>query len=568
MFSQPSFFRLSHKILNQTHMAERNFVQTVASGIRDNWSKEAYSDYQGDTYLYKDVAEKVVKFHMIFANHKIGIGSKIAILGKNSKNWAVTYMATVLNGSIAVPILSDFHREDVMNILNHSETDVLFVTEEYYPEIDPEQLPKLRAVFQLNDLSLLFSREKGLEEEVAGIQAAFEAKYPSGLQPEDFKVPQVPNTEIVTINYTSGTAGFSKGVVLNYKAFMANLQYAQDNMPLEPGNKIVAFLPLAHTYGCAFDFIFPTTLGCHITFLGKIPSPAVILKAFQEIKPHLVMFVPLVLEKIYTTRLLPKLRKPTMKIAMAIPGINNIIYRKINTTLSESFGGRFREIVIGGAALNPEVEAFLKKIKFKFSVGYGMTECGPLVSYAGWRTHRNGASGQAVDSLEMKIDSFDPYKEVGEIMVRGTNVLLEYYKNPEATRASLTPDRWLRTGDLGVFDKDHFIYIKGRSKNMILGPSGQNIYPEEIESKLNTMLYIIESVVVERNSKLVALVFPDMEPVNSGTMTREDLEEQMEKNRIALNNRLPKYQQVIGIELVAEEFAKTPKKSIKRYLYK
>ncbi len=549
-------------------MAERNFVKTVASGIRDNWLKEAYSDYEGDTYLYKEVAEKIVKFHMIFAKHKIGIGSKIAILGKNSRNWAVTYMATVLNGSIAVPILSDFHREDIQNILSHSGTDVLFVTEEYYPGIDVATLPDLRAIFNLSDFSLLYSRGTGLEEEVANIQQTFDLKYPNGLEPADFTVPEVSNKEIITINYTSGTAGFSKGVVLNYKAFMANLQYAQDNMPLEPGNKIVAFLPLAHTYGCAFDFIFPTTLGCHITFLGKIPSPAVILKAFQEIKPHLVMFVPLVLEKIYTTRLLPKLRKPMMKILLAIPGINTIIHRKINKQLSESFGGRFREIVIGGAALNPEVEAFLKKIKFQFSVGYGMTECGPLVSYAGWKTHRNGASGKAVDSLVMKIDSFDPYKEVGEIMVRGENVLLEYYKNRDATHASLTSDGWLRTGDLGVFDKDHYIYIKGRSKNMILGPSGQNIYPEEIEAKLNTMPCVIESVVAERSNKLVAMVFPNAETEDSGTLSREDLEEQMEKNRISLNNRLPKYQQVVSIELVAEEFEKTPKKSIKRYLYK
>jgi len=500
--------------------------------------------------------------------HKIGIGSKIALLGKNSRNWAVTYMATILNGSIAIPILSDFHREDVQNILNHSESDVLFVTEEYYPGIDVSKLPALRAVFKLNDLSLLFSREPGLEEDVAGIQKAFDLRFPHGLDPVEFKVPEVSNSEIVTINYTSGTAGFSKGVVLNHNAFMANLQYAQDNMPLEPGNQIVSFLPLAHTYGCAFDFIFPTSLGCHITFLGKIPSPQVILKAFQEIKPHLVMFVPLVLEKIYTTRILPKLRKPAMKVLLHVPGINSIIRKKINASLTESFGGQFREIVIGGAALNPEVEAFLKKIGFQFSIGYGMTECGPLVSYANWRNHRNGASGKAVDTLEMKIDSFDPYNEVGEIMVRGDNVLLEYYKNPEATNASLTSDGWLRTGDLGVFDKDHFIYIKGRSKNMILGPSGQNIYPEEIESKLNTMLYVIESVVAERSGKIVAMVYPDQEAVKSGQITDDDLEELMEKNRISLNNRLPKYMQVTAIELVEQEFEKTPKKSIKRYLYK
>ena len=549
-------------------MLKRNFVQTVASGIRDNWFQDAYSDYQGDTYLYKDVAEKIMKFHMIFGNHKIGIGSKIAILGKNSRNWAVTYMAAILNGSIAIPILSDFHREDIQNILEHSESDVLFVTEEYFPGIDVSKLPALRAIFKLNDLSLLFSREPGLEEDVAGIQKAFDLRFPRGLDPGDFKVPDISNSEIVTINYTSGTAGFSKGVVLNYNSFMANLQYAQENMPLESGNRIVSFLPLAHTYGCAFDFIFPTSLGCHIIFLGKIPSPQVILKAFKEIKPHLVMFVPLVLEKIYISQILPKLRKPAMKVLLSIPGINSIIHKKINATLTESFGGEFREIVIGGAALNPEVETFLKRIKFQFAVGYGMTECGPLVAYAGWRFHRNGASGKAVDTLEMKIDSFDPYHEVGEILVKGDNVLLEYYKNPEATHASLTPDGWLRTGDLGVFDKDHFIYIKGRSKNMILGPSGQNIYPEEIESKLNTMLYVNESVVAERSGKIVAMVYPDQEIIKSGQITRDDLEEQMEKNRVSLNNRLPKYMQVTAVELVAQEFEKTPKKSIKRYLYK
>lgn len=549
-------------------MLQRNFVESVAAGIRDNWYQNAYSDYQGETYQYKDVAEKVMKFQILFQKHNIGIGAKVAILGKNSRNWAATYMATILNGAVAVPILSDFHREDVMNILEHSESVVLFVSDEYAPEIDAAKLPRLRAIFKLNDFSLILGRSEGLEEDVANIQALFDAKFPNGLDQDAFKVPKVGNEELVTINYTSGTAGFSKGVVLNHNSFMANLQYAQDNMPLEPGNCIVSFLPLAHTYGCAFDFIFPTTLGCHITFLGKIPSPQVILKAFQDIKPHLVMFVPLVLEKIYTTRLLPKLRKPAMKIMLAVPGVNSLIKKKINATLTESFGGRFREIVIGGAALNAEVEAFLKKIGFKFSIGYGMTECGPLVSYAGWKTHRNGASGKAVDTLEMKIDSFDPYHEVGEIMVKGDNVMLEYYKNPEATNASLTPEGWLRTGDLGVFDKDHFIYIKGRSKNMILGPSGQNIYPEEIESKLNNMLYVTESVVVERNSKIIALVYPDQEVLKSGQMTKEDMEEAMEKNRIELNNRLPKYMQVVGIELVEAEFEKTPKKSIKRYLYK
>ncbi len=549
-------------------MLQRNFTETVAAGIRDNWFKNAYSDYQGDTYLYKDVAEKIIKFRMIFEKHGIGIGSKIAILGKNSRNWAVTYLSTVLNGCVVVPILSDFHREDVQNILEHSESVALFVSEEYLPGIDTGKLPKMRAVFSLQDFNLVYSTDVGLQEDVENIQKAFDALYPNGFSQEHFIVPAVDHSELVTINYTSGTAGFSKGVVLNHRSFMANLQYAQDNMPLEPGNRILAMLPLAHTFGCAFDFIFPTSLGCHITLLGRIPSPQVIIKAFKEIQPDLVMLVPLLMEKIYTSRILPKLRKPAMKVMLALPGINGLIRKKICDSLNETFGGRFREIVMGGAALNAEVEAFLKKVGFRFAIGYGMTECGPLISYANWREHRNGASGRPVDTLEMKIDSFDPYKEVGEIMVKGDNVMLEYYKNPEATHATLTKDGWLRTGDLGVFDKDHFIYIKGRSKNMILGPSGQNIYPEEIESKLNNMLYITESVVVERNNKIVALVYSDPEILKTNQLSQEDLEDQMEKNRIALNNRLPKYMQVTAIELVKHEFNKTPKRSIKRYQYK
>ncbi|MFO7616204.1 MAG: AMP-binding protein [Bacteroidales bacterium] len=549
-------------------MIKRNFNETVAAGIRDNWLQNAYSDYQGETYLYKDVAGMVVRFGMIFQKHGIGIGSKVAILGKNSRNWAVAYMSTILNGCVVVPILPDFHRDDVMHILEHSESEVLFISEEYIPAIDASKLPRLRAMVSLQDFGLVYSNEEGLKEDMAGILEAFAARYPNGFNPSDFVLPEVGSDDLVTINYTSGTAGFSKGVVLTHRSFMANLEYAQENMPLEPGNRILAMLPLAHTFGCAFDFIFPTSLGCHITMLGKIPSPAIIVKAFAEIKPDLIMLVPLLMEKIYGSRIKPKISKPAIKVLMALPGINGLIHKKICKSLTDTFGGRFREVVMGGAALNPEVERFLKKIGFQFAIGYGMTECGPLISYANWREHRNGSSGRPVDSLEMKIDSYDPYNEVGEIMVKGDNVMVEYYKNPEATHATFTEDGWLRTGDLGVFDKDHFIYIKGRSKNMILGPSGQNIYPEEIESRLNNMPGITESVVVDRNNKLVALVHSDPEYMKANQLTKDDLDELMDKNRIALNNRLPKYMQVTAIEVFDAEFEKTPKRSIKRYLYK
>lgn len=549
-------------------MITRNFTETVAAGIRDNWEKNAYSDYQGDTYLYKDVAEKVIRFGMIFEKHGIGIGSKVALLGKNSRNWAIAYMSTILNGAVIVPILPDFHRDDVMHIVEHSESEVLFISEEYIPGIDVTKLPRVRAMVNLKDFSLVFAKEEGLKEDMANIQEAFDARYPKGFQPADFVLPKVTAEDLVTINYTSGTAGFSKGVVLTHRSFMANLDYAQKNMPLEAGNRILAMLPLAHTFGCAFDFIFPTSLGCHITMLGKIPSPAIIVKAFAEIKPNLIILVPLLMEKIYNGRIKPKIKKPVMKVLLAIPGINSVIRKKIRETLVQTFGGQFREVVMGGAALNPEVERFLKSIGFKFAIGYGMTECGPLISYAGWKYHRNGSSGRPVDTLEMKIDSFDPYQEIGEIMVKGDNVMVEYYKNPEATNATLTEDGWLRTGDLGVFDKDHYIYIKGRSKNMILGPSGQNIYPEEIESRLNNMPGITESVVVDRNHKLVALVHSDPEYMTANQLTKEDLDDLMDKNRISINNKLPKYMQITAMEIFDAEFEKTPKKSIKRYLYK
>lgn len=548
-------------------MQSRNFVKTVSESIRHNWDVPAYSDYEGESYSYAEVAEKIVKFHILFEKHNIKQGSKVALIGKNSKNWAVSYFATILYGAVIVPILPDFLPEDVHYILEHSESEVLFASEEWYKQLDPEKLKSLRAQFNLNDFSLVESQEKGLNADLEKIDQLFKEKYPDGFTSDLFTVPEVSNDQIACINYTSGTAGHSKGVVLSFTSFMGNLQYAQENMPLEAGNKIVSFLPLAHAYGCAFDFIFPSTLGCHITFLSKIPSPQIILKAFQEIKPELVMFVPLVLEKIYKTRLLPVISKPVMRFLLAIPGINGILFKKIRNTLNDSFGGHFREIVIGGAALNPEVEAFLKRIKFKFAVGYGMTECGPLVSYAPWDKHRNGSSGKVVDALEMKIDSKDPYNEVGEIMVKGDHVMNGYYKNDEATRKAITEDGWLRTGDLGVFDKDHFIYIKGRSKSMILGPSGQNIYPEEIESKLNNLPYIVETVVIERNHKIVALVYPDYEPVNAGQMSEQMLQEHMRKLRDQVNEKLPKYMQISEMELVKEEFEKTPKKSIKRYKY-
>lgn len=549
-------------------MLERNFLDVLSQSVRDNWGQKAFSDYQGETYTYEEVAGYVARLHLVFERNGLQKGDKVSLLGKNSRNWALAYMATTLYGAVTVPILPDFHAEDIVHIVQHSDSKLFFAQGDLFEKLDKKELAQLDAVLNLNEqFQFLDGRVKGYQTDLAQMDQLFADKYPDGLKPEDFQAAAVEPTDIVTINYTSGTSGYSKGVVLNYNSFMANLQYAQDNMPLLPGEKIVSFLPLAHTYGCAFDFIFPFSLGCHITFLGKIPSPQVILKAFQDIRPHLVMFVPLVLEKIYKNRLLPVLNKPVMKVLVHIPLVNQLIFKKINKSLTESFGGRFREIVIGGAALNKQVEKFLKKIRFRFAIGYGMTECGPLISYDPWNTRKLTSAGKPVDTLELKIDSADPASEVGEIMVKGDNVMIGYYKNEEATQACLSEDGWLRTGDLGILDKDRYVFIKGRSKSMILGPSGQNIYPEIVEGRINNMPYVMESVVVERNERLVALVYPDQEGAKKDGLDEAGLQDAMEKNRQHLNSRLPKFMQVKTFELVAEEFEKTPKKSIKRFLY-
>jgi long-chain acyl-CoA synthetase len=548
-------------------MAKNEFTEMLLVGLTCNWDKDAFSDYEGETYKFSEVAEWIARWHIIFERNGLKKGDKVSFLGKNSRNWAVSYMASSLYGAVTVPILPDFHKSDIAHIVEHSDSKILFCEEALYEKLDKDDFKGLDAIVKLGDFTIIGGKKKAYKKDLEDINKLFEEKYPSGLTADNFSTPEVGIDDIVTINYTSGTSGHTKGVVLEYRSFLANLKYARENMPLEPGERIVSFLPLAHTYGCAFDFIFPFSIGCHITFLGKIPSPQVILKAFQSIKPHLVMFVPLVLEKIYKSRLQPVLNKPAMKILTHIPGVNRIIFKKINASLTESFGGNFREIVIGGAALNKQVEKFLTKIRFKFAIGYGMTECGPLISYDGWKTRKLTSAGKPVDSLELKIDSENPQKEVGEIMVKGDNVMVEYYKNPEATKAALTEDGWLRTGDLGLLDKDNYVFIKGRSKAMILGPSGQNIYPEIVEGRINNLPYVIESIVVERKERLVALILPDLEAMKNDGIEGEEINEVMEKNRHHLNNHLPKFMQVVKFEMVEEEFEKTPKKSIKRFKY-
>lgn len=536
-----------------------NLVTLFERAVSNNPGKRALTDYGGDSFTYGEVGERIRKIHQLLVEAGIAKGDKIALLGKNSASWGIIYLATVTYGAVIVPILPDFKPTDVHYIVGHSDSVLLFVEESIFADLNPAEMPLVEKVIRISGLETLYERAGG--EVNSGMDGPGQKR--SGKRAENFT-----GDDLAVISYTSGTTGFSKGVVLQHKSLLGNILYAHRNMPLNAGDKILSFLPLAHTYGCAFEFLFPFTLGCDITFLTKTPSPKIIMQAFQEIRPALILSVPLVIEKIYKTQLLPVLRKPHMKILLAIPGLNLLLYKKICEKMFAVFGGNFRELVIGGAPFNTQAEQFFKKMGFPFTVGYGMTECGPLISYASWKTTRLGASGRAVDELEVRIDSADPHHVAGEILMRGNHVMLGYYKNEEATKAVIDSDGWLHSGDLGVVDSHGNIYIKGRSKSMILGPSGKNIYPEEIESVLNNRFMVMESVVIERDEKLIALIFPDYDAVERAGHTKEELGKIFNGYIHDLNHRMPKYINIAGFEIVPAEFEKTPKRSIKRYLYK
>ncbi|MFN2378729.1 MAG: AMP-binding protein [Bacteroidales bacterium] len=547
-------------------MIKERLIDYIRDSITGNWDIEALGDYQGKSYSYRDIAESILKLHMLFREAGIEEGDKIALLGKNSANWCTVYLATVTYGAVTVPILPDFKRDDLMNILNHSDSKMLFVDEKLWETLAYNDLKEISNVIKLESFSYLAGRDEKSKAFNDRLSEAFSEKYPD-LKKEDLVFSDIDNEKLAVISYTSGTTGFSKGVMVPHRSLAANVRYAQNNMPLKPGDKIVSFLPLAHTYGCAFEFLFPFTYGCHITILTKTPSPQIIIQAFKEIRPRLILSVPLVIEKVYKKQLIPVISKPAMKVMLAIPGLNSILHKKIRAKLFESFGGNFHEIVIGGAAFNADAEKFFRKIKFPFSVGYGMTECGPLISYASWTTTKLGASGRPVDTLEVTIDSDNPQKEVGEIILRGDNVMLGYYKNPEATDDVIDSDGWMHTGDLGYMDEEGNIFIKGRSKSMLLGPSGKNIYPEEIESMINNQDYVGESVVISEEDKLVALIYPDSEQMKKEGITEEQLPEIYETIRKMLNERLPSYMNVSRFRIHKEEFVKTPKRNVKRFLY-
>jgi len=547
-------------------MIKERFITYVEESIKKNWNIEALSNYREKGYTYKEIAEIIVRHHIVFREFGIKEGDKIAIVGRNSANWCAMYLAVVTYGAVVVPILPDFRPDDMQNIINHSDSRMLFIDEKLWEGLEAEKMKAIMFTVSLDTFETILSQSDKLSGIYASAKSLFIKAYPD-FKPEDIKFSDIDNEKLAVISYTSGTTGFSKGVMIPHRSLAANTRYAQANMPLDPGDPVVSFLPLAHTYGCAFEFLFPFTYGCHITILTKTPSPQILIQAFKEIKPRLILSVPLVIEKVYKKQILTVITKPHMKILLKVPGINKILHNKIREKLTVSFGGRFKEIVIGGAAFNSDAEKFFKTIKLPFSIGYGMTECGPLISYDGWTTNRLGSCGKAVDTLEVKIDSPDPEKIVGEIILRGDNVMHGYYKNEAATKDVIDENGWMHTGDLGVIDKDGYIYIKGRSKNMLLGPSGKNIYPEEIESLINNYKYVAESVVISEEHKLVALIYPDYEQLNKDGITEANINDILDNIRRDVNNHLPEYMAVTKFRIHPEEFVKTPKKSIKRYLY-
>ncbi len=547
---------------------KESLVSLFERSIRNNWDLTALSDYNGSSYTYREAGDKILKIHRLFRETGVQRGDKVALLGKNSAMWGITYIATVTYGAVIVPILPDFRPDDVHFIVTHSDSILLFADDFLYKDLKANALPGIRLSVNIQDHAILFARDPDMESKAITAFDAHQELMQRGIGPDMISFAPSGGEQVAVISYTSGTTGFSKGVVIQHKSLLGNILFAHRNMPLQPRDKILSFLPLAHTYGCAFEFLFPFTKGCDITFLTKTPSPKIIMQAFGEIKPALILSVPLVIEKIYKAQIIPAMRKPAIRILKNVPGLNTIIYKKIHAKLYNVFGGNFKELVIGGAAFNAEAERFFRKIKFPFTVGYGMTECGPLISYASWDTTVLGASGRIVDELIVKIDNPDPKTCIGEIMVKGSHVMQGYYKNEEATKQVLEPDGWLHTGDLGLIDRAGNIHIKGRSKSMILGPSGKNIYPEELESILNNRFMVLESLVIEREEQLIALIVPDKDAMEKAGVTREHLPEVYKAYLHDLNHRVPKYMNISYFEIVETEFEKTPKRSIKRFLYK
>ena len=558
-------------MINKQEMEIPSFNALIEQSIITNWDKDALTDFKGATLQYHDVARKIEKLHIMFESSGVVKGDKIALCGRNSSNWAVAFLATLTYGAVAVPILHEFTADQIHNIVNHSEAKLLFVGDYVATVIDQTKMPDLEGIIYIPDYSLVVSRTDKLTYAREHLNEMFGKKYPKYFRKEHvhYYKEQSPD-ELALINYTSGTTGFSKGVMIPYRALWSNYDFAITVLGdiIKKGDNVISILPMAHMYGMAFEFMFEFLFGCHVFYLTRIPSPAIIAAAFAEVKPAIIIAVPLIIEKIIRKKVFPKIQNNRMRILLNMPIVSKKVNVKIKEQVVKAFGGNFYEIIVGGAAFNQEVEQFLKRIGFPYTVGYGATECAPIICYADHNDFVPGSCGKPVVHMEVKIDSPDPANIPGEILARGLNVMLGYYKNEEATASTLDQDGWYHTGDLGLMDADGNVFIKGRSKNMLLGASGQNIYPEEIEDKLNSLAMVNESVVVQRGEKLVGLVYPDYDEADTMRLNEADLEKIMEQNRQELNAVQPPYCRLSAIEIVKEEFEKTPKKSIKRYLYK
>lgn len=546
---------------------EHQFIDYIEQSIVKNWNTDALTDYKGITLQYKDVARKIAKFHIVLENAGIQPGDKIAVCGRNSAHWAVTFLATITYGAVIVPILHEFKADNIHNIVNHSEAKLLFVGDQAWENLNEDAMPLLEGIALLNDFSALVSRNEKLTYAFEHRNAIYGQHYPKNFRTEHICYRKDRPEELAIINYTSGTTGYSKGVMLPYRSIWSNVAYCHEMLPVKPGDHIVSMLPMGHVFGMVYDFLYGFSAGAHIYFLTRMPSPKVISQSFSEIKPRVISCVPLIVEKIIKKDILPKVDNKIGKLLLKVPIINDKIKSSARQAAMEIFGGNFDEIIIGGAPFNAEVEAFLKKIGFPYTIAYGMTECGPIICSSRWETLKLASCGKATSRMEVRIDSPDPQTHAGEIVCKGVNMMLGYYKNPEATSQIIDTNGWLHTGDLGVMDEDGYVTVRGRSKNMLLTSSGQNIYPEEIESKLNNLPYVAESLIVLQHDKLVALIYPDFDDAFAHGLQQTDIQKAMEANRVELNQQLPNYSQISKIKIHFEEFEKTAKKSIKRFMY-
>ena len=543
----------------------KHYFTRLQEAMKANWERPALGNFRGETFTFGEVAANIARLHVLYDAIGLKKGDKVALCAKNSARWGIAFFSANTYEAVVVPILADFHPDSVNSLVDHSESTVLFTDSDIWSKLDIEKMPTVKAVVSTADFKLLYSADEKIAKANDNLQNLFDEKYPEGFSASDISYPTDNDKELAVINYTSGTTSAPKGVMLRYECISANVAFGQKRLPSYPGDTVVSMLPMAHMYGMMFELIYPLCGGSSIYYLGKTPTPALLLGAMAEIKPYLVITVPLVMEKIFKSKVAPVVNKPVMKVICAIPGLNQVIFKKIRTTLLNAFGGKVREIVMGGAALNPEVETWFQKFKLPFTVGYGMTEAAPLMAYEDWYDFAPKSCGKAIDTIEVRIDSEDPYSKVGEIQARGMNIMSGYYKNEEATKAAFTADGWMRTGDLGLLDRKGNIFIKGRSKNMILSANGQNIYPEEIEAVVNNQPYVIESVVVDRGARLVALVFTDSDRMKA---EGADVEEFKKSLMTEVNKSMPSYSKINLVEIMDEPFEKTPKMSIKRFMYK